>query len=193
MKVEELEKVAEGRKKFSMADRVDEVQTAKRFGVSREDVRAAIADIESSRTQSIEISVTKRKEELQQYLRHVYDQLAKEWGFENMIDMMAVAHLEIVARAITNPEKYSNQGIRALKDVATLLYPPEKASMKRTLPAGDTKEKLLERLAGRLLEGQEDPRPIDLEPLPPSDCSPDTTDKSTPRCSPSQGDEDPQP
>lgn len=136
-------------KSFSLKDRVDEAKVAKRFGVSREEVRDAISAIAGS---SIEVSATKRKEDMQQYLRHVYDELAREWSFENMVHMMATAHTEMVARAIAEPLLFGKEGIRALKDVAHLLYPIEKMSVKRQLPAGDTKETLLARITTRLLE-----------------------------------------
>ena len=154
MDIDAVEKAAKAlaQKQMPFAEKVNEAQTARRFGVSREDVKAAIDDIASSRESTIEVSITKRKEELQEYLRHVYDEMAKEWGFENMIYMMATAHTEIIARSITNPEKFSQQGIRALRDLQPLLYPIEKATMRRTLPPGDDRDKVLDRLKSRLLE-----------------------------------------
>lgn len=161
MKIEDLINTqSKGAKEARLEEQVSVDRTAKRYGVEREDIRDAIAEIESAHT--IEISATKRKEELQQYLRRVYDDLAKSWSFTNMAHMMATAHTEIVARAIADPRAFGKEGIRALKDVSQLLYPTEKLSIKRRLPDGDTPSDLLNRIRRRLVESGE---VIDAEPI----------------------------
>jgi acetylornithine deacetylase/succinyl-diaminopimelate desuccinylase-like protein len=136
-------------KPFSLRDRVDEVKTAERFEVGVSDVRATIKALEEERG-DITISVTKRKAQLTEYLRHVYDQLAKSWQFEDMAHMLATFHTEVVARGIANPEKFAKDATRVGSDIARIVYPKETASIKRRLPPGESKEQILERLVARL-------------------------------------------
>lgn len=147
-----------GEKKTFVKPKVDEARLANRFGVERDDVKAALESIENSRTQSIELTVTKRKEELQEYLEEVYDRLARSWNYENMIEMMAVAHTELVARAIADPQAFGHKGLKALHEISGLLYAPQKATVKKTLVPGDSAEKLLQRLQTRFLQaGPQEP------------------------------------
>lgn len=172
--------------KFTLKDRVNESQTAARFDVDRESVRKAIEDIENSRTSSIELTVTKRKEALQEYLEATYDRLARTWSFESMIEMMAVAHTELVARCIADPQTFGNKGLKALHEVSGLLYAPQKATVKKTLVPGDTAEKLLRRMQVRLLQTgppetapEESSSPQTLDSFDPDDPNnPDTTQES---------------
>lgn len=139
-------------KAFSLKDRIDEVKTAERFEVGVQDVRGAIKAIVAEKGE-ITISVTKRKAQLTEYLRHVYDEAAKSWDFVDMAHMLATYHTEVMARGIANPEKFAKDATRVGSDVARIVYPKETASIKRRLPAGESKEQILERLVARLSQG----------------------------------------
>jgi len=132
-----------------LTDKVDVPRTAERYGVQPGDVREAIRELEAERG-TITLSVTKRKEELTQYLRHVYDQLAKSWNYEDMAHMLATFHTEIIARGIVNPERFARDAAKTASDVAKIVYPKETASIKRTLPMGETREEILARIVDRL-------------------------------------------
>jgi hypothetical protein len=96
-KVEQMVKVGESQP-FKLSDKLDTETTAKRFGLSVEDVKDAISGVESGA--ELKVTVTRRREELQQYLQHLYDSEARKWSFESMAAMMATAHVKIVAHAI---------------------------------------------------------------------------------------------
>ena len=132
-----------------LTDKVDVPRTAERFGVKSGEVREAIRELETERG-TITLSVTKRKEELTQYLRHVYDQLAKSFSYEDMAHMLAAFHTEIIARGIVNPERFAREAAKAAADVAKIVYPKETASIKRSLPMGETREEILARIVDRL-------------------------------------------
>lgn len=136
----------------SLRDSIHVAKTAGRFEVSRDDVRQAIEQIEAERqaAPTIEVTAERRGSELLEYLRAEYDRCARVWGFADMIHMMAVAHTEMVARAIHDPASFGREGLRALKDLAPMLYPAERVTAKRTLPAGETKVAVLERMFKRL-------------------------------------------
>jgi len=153
-------------KPFSLKARVDEIKTAD--GLNREEVRAAIAEMDKGGGE-VKVTVTKRRREMQDYLRYLYDKLAQEWSFESMAEMMATAHVELVARAITNPEKLGKDGLTAIRDITKVLYPVEKAAISRRLPSGDDREAVLKRLVSRLQEDRA--LPIDVQVQ-------DTDDKS---------------
>ncbi len=140
-------------KPFSLKDRVDEVKTAERFQVETGDVRSAIKAIIAEKGGEITLSVTKRKDEMTQYIRHVYDEAAKSWEFADMAHMLATYHTEVMARGIANPERFARDATRVGSDIARIVYPKETASIKRRLPPGESKEQILERLVARLAEG----------------------------------------
>jgi hypothetical protein len=137
-------------KPFSLKDRVDEVKTAERFEVDVTDVRSAIKAIVAEKGGEVSISVTKRKDQMTQYLRHVYDEAAKAWDFVDMAHMLATYHTEVIARGIANPDRFAKDATRVGSDVAKIVYPKETASIKRTLPPGESKEVILDRLLSRL-------------------------------------------
>ena len=137
-------------KPFSLQDRVNEVKTAERFQVDVTDVRSAIKAIVAEKGGEIEISVTKRKGQMTDYLRHVYDEAAKAWQFADMAHMLATYHTEVIARGIANPDRFAKDATRVSSDVAKIVYPKETASIRRRLPSGETKEAILERLVTRL-------------------------------------------
>jgi hypothetical protein len=158
-------------KPFSLKDRIDEVKTAERFEVGVADVRGAIKAV-MAESGDVEISVTKRKAQLTEYLRHVYDQLAKSWEFTDMAHMLATFHTEVIARGIANPEKFAKDATRVGSDIARIVYPKETASIKRRLPPGESKEQILERLVARLAEAPKQlSSTTDVSPSPPSDDS----------------------
>ena len=138
-----------GSKPFSLQDRVDEVKTAERFAVDVTDVRGAIKAIVQEKG-DVTISVTKRKGQLTEYIRHVYDQAAKSWEFADMAHMLATYHTEVIARGIANPDRFARDATRVGSDVARIVYPKETASITRRLPPGESKEEILERLVARL-------------------------------------------
>ena len=140
-------------KPFSLQDRLDETKTAERFEVGVTDVRAAVKAIVAEKGAEVTISVTKRKDEMTQYIRHVYDMAAKNWEFEDMAHMLATYHTEVMARGIANPDKFAKDATRVASDVARIVYPKETASIKRRLPPGESKEQILERLVARLGQG----------------------------------------
>ncbi len=136
-------------KPFSLQDRIDEVKTAERFAVDVTDVRGAIKAIIQEKG-DVTISVTKRKGQLTEYIRHVYDQAAKSWEFADMAHMLATYHTEVIARGIANPDRFARDATRVGSDVARIVYPKETASITRRLPPGESKEEILERLVARL-------------------------------------------
>ena len=159
-------------KPFSLKDRVDEVKTAERFQVDVGDVRSAIKAIVTDRKGDVTISVTKRKDQMTDYIRHVYDVAAQNWDFADMAHMLATYHTEVMARGIANPDRFARDATRVASDVARIVYPKETASIKRRLPDGETKDQILDRLVARLTEGNKnsasnsaDPDPA---PVPPS-------------------------
>ncbi len=154
-------------KPFSLQDRVDEVKTAERFQVDVTDVRSAIKAIVSERGADVTISVTKRKDQMTDYIRHVYDQAAKNWDFADMAHMLATYHTEVMARGIANPDRFAKDATRVASDVARIVYPKETASIKRRLPDGESKERILDRLVTRLTQTNGPPK--EISPPPPSD------------------------
>ncbi len=142
---------------FKLSDRqAESSQMAKRFGVERDEIRAAVAEVNTSKQPVVEvkISLTKRRAEMQEALVELYDRKAREWSFDNMAEMMATAHTELVARAIHHPETFGKEGIATLKEVQKLLFPIEKATKTeiRRVPAGDNSEIVLARIEERFEE-----------------------------------------
>lgn len=135
-----------------LTDKVDVDKTAKRFGVARSDVKEEIVKVLAERGEEISISVSKRREELTQYIRHVYDMAAKDWKFEDMVHMLATYHTELLARGITNPERFGKEAAKVASDVSKFVYPKETAKITRKLPPGETAEEILTRLRTRLAE-----------------------------------------
>lgn len=164
--LEEVSKlVKSGKSKpFRLADMVEPEKEARRFGLSVEDVRDAMSGVQEEA--ELRVTVSRRKEELQQYLQHLYDTQARKWSFESMAEMMATAHAKIVAQAIVNPG-YSKEAIATLRDVAKILYAPDKMSVTRRLAAGDSREALLRRLSDRIRQDQ--PAAIEAQVLGTSD------------------------
>lgn len=155
-------------KPFSLQDRVDEVKTAERFQVDVGDVRSTIKAIIAEKSGDISISVTKRKAQMTDYIRHVYDEAAKNWEFVDMAHMLATYHTEVMARGIANPDRFARDATRVASDVARIVYPKETATIKRRLPPGESKEVILERLVSRLQE-----TPLQLSESTESTASPD--------------------
>lgn len=135
-----------------LTDKVDVEKTARRFGVSREDVKSAITEVVRERGGELSISVTRRRHELNQYIRHVYDEAAKNWDFQDMVHMLATYHTELLARGIVHPERFGKEAAKVASDVAKFVYPKETAKITRSIPVGETKEEILERLTARLSE-----------------------------------------
>ena len=145
---------------FKLSDRQAEAAgIAERFETSRDEIRHAVAAVNASQpVVEVKVSLTKKRAELQDALLDLYDRKARKWSFNNMAEMMATAHVELVARAISHPETFGKEGISALKEVQKLLYPIEKATKTETrrIPAGDSREIVLQRIEDRLKEKQDD-------------------------------------
>lgn len=134
---------------FSLSNRIDIAKDSQRYGLSRNDIKRAIADVEADRaveSAQVQLTITKRKSEYGDYLHELYNEMARGWKFDDMAHMMARAHTEIVARAIAQPETFAGEGLKALKEIARLVFPMQKATVTRSLPPGDTKEDVLQRL-----------------------------------------------
>jgi len=141
---------------------VDEAKTANRFGLSREDVRAAISQVQAE-SPPIEVSASLSKSELHDYIKSVYNKKARAHNFVDMVDMMATCHIEIVARGIARPEQFSREALKALSEIAKQIYPQQKLAVRRALPPGDSKQAVLERVFKHLPSA-----PIEFEPPRPN-------------------------
>jgi len=136
----------------SLRDAVDVAKTADRFGVTRDDVRRGIEQIEAEQRTlpTIEVTAERRGSEMVEYLRAELNRCARSWGYVDITHMGARLWTEVMARAITDPAHFGREGLRALKDLAPLVYPLEKVTAKRTLAPGETKVKILERMFKRM-------------------------------------------
>lgn len=143
-------------------------KTSQRFGLSEDEVRDEIAKVQAERSlngppgppgpppsDTVKVSATVKKAELHTYLLATYDKLAQSYGFDDMVVMMATAHVKLVANAIAKPESFGKEGLKSLEAISRMLYPTQKASVTRRLPAGETKHDVLQRLFKRMGGGVE--------------------------------------
>jgi hypothetical protein len=148
---------------FKLSDRqAESLQIAERFGLERDEIRAAVRTVNTSKEPVVEVkvSLTKKRTEMQDVLSEMYDRKAREWSFESMADMLTTAHTEIVAIAIRKPETFGKECIATLKEVSKVMFPIEKATktVKRRIPAGDSREIVLQRIEDRLEEKRIEPK-----------------------------------
>ena len=146
---------------FKLSDRqVESAKMAERFGLERDEIRAAVAAVNTAKEPIVEVkvSLTKRRAEMQEVLHDMYDRKAREWSFENMADMLTTAHTEIIAIAIRKPELFGKECVTTLKEVQKMIFPIEKATKTETrrIPAGDSREIVLQRIEDRLKEKQDE-------------------------------------
>lgn len=142
---------------FKLSERqAESARIAERFGLERDDIRAAVAEVNRTKEPetTVKVSLTVRRAEMQEVLTELYDQKARKWSFANMADMMTTLHTELVARAIHHPEDFGKEGLTTLKEVQKIIYPIDKITKteKRKVPAGDSREIVLKRIEDRLEE-----------------------------------------
>ena len=129
-------------------------KTAVRFGVSTEDVEEATTKVEKEKAIELELRTIKRDGELVEFLRYTYDQEAIahkcEWagcdeGPWKYYDEL-IAHVR--THLILSGDRQANSAMNA---VDKLIAPTQELEAKVTLPAGESSEKLLDRLAEGLV------------------------------------------
>ena len=161
-------------KPFRLEDRVDIARTAERFEVTTGDVKAAISQVMEERGE-VTLSVSRRNQEMTQYIRQVYDEQAKAFSFKDMVHMLAVFHTELLSRGIVDPNRFAKEAAKVSADVMKFVYPKETATVTRKLPPGESRDVILARVLSRLKEQDLLP-PGRTETLHPSNTpSPDDT------------------
>lgn len=143
---------------FSIRDKVDAAKTAQRFGLTETDVHTELTRVQGELGLAVPervggevvVEASVKKSELHNYLLHVYNKMAQSYNFVDMATMMATAHVKLVASAIAKPASFGKEGLKALSDISRILYPPQRASIKRALPPGETKDEVLARIFNRL-------------------------------------------
>ena len=96
---------------------------------------------------SIIVSYETKNNRFVEDLRRVYNFIAETYGFKSMDHMIAIAHGEILARAIEDPLKYGPAAIKAISQIQEKIHPQEKLSAKTKI-AGQTKQEIIRRLEG---------------------------------------------
>lgn len=88
---------------------------------------------------------SRSRKDIAQAHRLLYDFLAQHWGYKSADHMIAVAHTEILAKAIADPIKFAPSALKAIPQIQEKIHPQEKVTAKETIPGG-SKSEILERI-----------------------------------------------
>jgi hypothetical protein len=96
---------------------------------------------------SITITYEGKNNRFVEDLRRVYNFIAESWGYKSMDHMIAIAHTEIVARAVQDPLKFGPAAIKAIAQIQDKIHPKEKITATQKI-AGESKQDRIDRLMG---------------------------------------------
>ena len=133
----------------------DAEKTARRFGVESEEVQEAASRVENEKAIELELRSIKRDGELVEFLRSTYDKeaIAKKCEWANCGEGPWNYYDELMAHVRTHIILTGDrQAAKAMADVDKLIAPPQELVAKVTLPAGESSERLLDRVAARLAQ-----------------------------------------
>jgi len=90
---------------------------------------------------SITISYeSKSRKDTAAAFRKAYDFLAQHWGYKSVDHMIAIAHTEILAKAIADPIKFAPSALKAIPQIQEKIHPQEKVTAKERVPSGGKSE-----------------------------------------------------
>lgn len=124
---------------------------------SRSDLVEANKNIASDRSPN-SLTITyeaKSRKDTAAAFRKAYDFLAQHWGYKSADHMIAVAHTEILAKAIADPLKFGPSALKAIPQIQEKIHPQEKVTAKERIPGGG-KSEIIKRIEGHY---QNSPKP----------------------------------